>query len=144
MLKQHTPKMYGDGKVRLHAFLLSALNRSGMSTLYPGHSRSDRHHSRYGQCPNDITIYVKINSIDKICNSKKNIPNKYVTNSDSNILNFRVMRCSSIALHVIRCTTSIYLSYQVKGKGNSIPLQAWTGPEGSRRLRLLDFKTISA
>jgi hypothetical protein len=30
----------------------------------------------------------------------------------------------------------------VKGKGNAIPLQAWTGPEGSRRLRLPDFKTI--
>jgi len=29
---------------------------------------------------------------------------------------------------------------QVKGK--AIPLQAWTGPEGSRRLRLPDFKTI--
>jgi len=29
-----------------------------------------------------------------------------------------------------------------KGKGNAIPLQAWTGPEGSRRLRLPDFKTI--
>jgi hypothetical protein len=25
---------------------------------------------------------------------------------------------------------------------NAIPLQAWTGPEGSRRLRLPDFKTI--
>ena len=25
----------------------------------------------------------------------------------------------------------------------AIPLQAWTGPEGSRRLRLPDFKTIS-
>jgi hypothetical protein len=29
-----------------------------------------------------------------------------------------------------------------KGKGKAIPLQAWTGPEGSRRLRLPDFKTI--
>jgi len=26
--------------------------------------------------------------------------------------------------------------------GKAIPLQAWTSPEGSRRLRLLDFKTI--
>jgi len=30
----------------------------------------------------------------------------------------------------------------VKAKGKAIPLQAWTGPEGSRRLRLADFKTI--
>jgi hypothetical protein len=30
----------------------------------------------------------------------------------------------------------------VKGKGKAIPLQALTGPGGSRRLRLPDFKTI--
>jgi hypothetical protein len=29
-----------------------------------------------------------------------------------------------------------------KVKGKAIPLQAWTGPEGSRRLRLPDFMTI--
>jgi hypothetical protein len=29
-----------------------------------------------------------------------------------------------------------------KGKGKAIPLQAWTGPEGSRRLRFPDVKTI--
>jgi hypothetical protein len=28
-------------------------------------------------------------------------------------------------------------------KGKAIPLQGWTGPEGSIRLRLPDFKTIS-
>ena len=28
------------------------------------------------------------------------------------------------------------------GKGKAITLQPWTGPEGSRRLRLPDFKTI--
>jgi len=27
-------------------------------------------------------------------------------------------------------------------KGKAIPLQTWTGPEGSRRLRLADFKKI--
>ena len=31
---------------------------------------------------------------------------------------------------------------KVKDKVKAIPLQAWTGPEGSRRLRLPDFKTI--
>ena len=29
-----------------------------------------------------------------------------------------------------------------KGKVKAIPLQAWTGPGGSRRLTLEDFKTI--
>jgi hypothetical protein len=29
-----------------------------------------------------------------------------------------------------------------KGKGKEIPLQALTGPEGSRSLKLPDFKTI--
>jgi hypothetical protein len=31
---------------------------------------------------------------------------------------------------------------EVKKKGKAIPLQAWAGPEGSRRLRLPEFKTI--
>jgi hypothetical protein len=31
----------------------------------------------------------------------------------------------------------------VKGKGKAIPLQAWTDPEVSRRLRHPDFMTIS-
>jgi hypothetical protein len=30
---------------------------------------------------------------------------------------------------------------RTKGKGNAIPLQTWTGPEDSRRLKLPDFKT---
>jgi hypothetical protein len=31
---------------------------------------------------------------------------------------------------------------QHKGKGKTIPLQAWTDPKGSREIRLPDFKTI--
>jgi hypothetical protein len=30
-----------------------------------------------------------------------------------------------------------------KGKGKAIPLQSWTGPEGSRKLKLPVFKTIA-
>ena len=30
-----------------------------------------------------------------------------------------------------------------KGKGKAIPLQAWTGPEGSRKLRFPDFVTTA-
>jgi hypothetical protein len=36
--------------------------------------------------------------------------------------------------------TDVLLNYG--GKGKAIPLQAWTCPEGSKRLRLPDFKTI--
>ena len=35
-----------------------------------------------------------------------------------------------------------FIDLKVKGKGKAIPLQAWRGPEGSRRLRLPDFKTV--
>jgi len=35
-----------------------------------------------------------------------------------------------------------HIDIKGKGKGKAIPLQARTGPEGSRRLRLPDFKTI--
>jgi len=31
---------------------------------------------------------------------------------------------------------------KVKGIGTAIPVQTWTGPEGSGRARLPDFKTI--
>ena len=30
-----------------------------------------------------------------------------------------------------------------KGKGKAVPLQAWIGPEGSRKLRFLDFVTMA-
>jgi hypothetical protein len=38
--------------------------------------------------------------------------------------------------------TFMYHFMFTKVKGKAIPLQASTGPEGSRRLRLPDFKTI--
>jgi hypothetical protein len=31
---------------------------------------------------------------------------------------------------------------RIMNSKKEIPLQAWTGPEGSRRLRLPDFKTV--
>jgi len=40
-------------------------------------------------------------------------------------------------------TPVLYTGSKVlKGKGKAIPLQAWTGPEGSRRFSLPDFKTV--
>ena len=39
-------------------------------------------------------------------------------------------------------TTSSYQS-KGKGKGKAVPLQAWSGPEGSRKLRWSDFMTTA-
>jgi type IV secretory pathway component VirB8 len=38
--------------------------------------------------------------------------------------------------------TEYHVYIKVKDKGKAIPVQAWRGPEGSRRLRLPDFMTI--
>ena len=38
--------------------------------------------------------------------------------------------------------TRVKGKYYLKGKGKATPLQAWTGHEGSRRLRLPDLQTI--
>ena len=32
---------------------------------------------------------------------------------------------------------------KVKDKGKSVPLQAWSGPEGSRKVRFPDFMTTA-
>jgi len=39
--------------------------------------------------------------------------------------------------------TISYIQSAVIEKGKAIPLQVWADPEGSRRLRLPDLKTIS-
>jgi hypothetical protein len=58
-------------------------------------------------------------------------------------------QCTSLYSLECRWTGKYYYILQsavhipdIKGKGKAILLQAWTGPEGSRRLRLPDFKTI--
>jgi hypothetical protein len=42
-------------------------------------------------------------------------------------------------LNTVHATVISTIKYR---KGKAIPLQAWTSPEGSRSLRLPDFKTI--
>jgi len=36
-----------------------------------------------------------------------------------------------------------YFAITHNGKGKAVPLQAWTGPEGSRKLRFPDFVTTA-
>ena len=46
-------------------------------------------------------------------------------------------------MHTVKNNTdALEAASRETGKGQSIPLQAWTDPEGSRRLRLAYFKTL--
>jgi hypothetical protein len=56
-----------------------------------------------------------------------------------------VLMINTFGQNKMNCLNSrVIISFQRdgKGKGKAIPLRAWTGPEGSRKLRLPDFKTI--
>jgi len=48
-------------------------------------------------------------------------------------------------LHVsrIRVKSNLPSAGNIKKKGYTVPLQAWTGPEGSRKLRLPDVVTTA-
>jgi len=45
----------------------------------------------------------------------------------------------------LRAETCNDIKYGItgKGKGKAVPLQAWSGPEGSRRLRVPDYMTTA-
>jgi hypothetical protein len=47
-------------------------------------------------------------------------------------------------LHLVVLVVVVVVVVVVQGKGKAIPLQALTGPEGFRRLRLPDFNTFTA
>jgi hypothetical protein len=46
------------------------------------------------------------------------------------------------ALHNGRIPGTFHFGYKSKGKGRAILVQAWSGPYGSRRLRLPDLMTV--
>ena len=41
------------------------------------------------------------------------------------------------------CTGGRTMTGENKIKGKAVPLQAWSGPEGSRKLKFLDFMTTA-
>ena len=46
-----------------------------------------------------------------------------------------------VAQYLNHCATAVPYTISVKGKGKSVPLQAWIGPEGSRKFWFPDFMT---
>ena len=41
------------------------------------------------------------------------------------------------------CHATVHSFYEELDKGKAVPLQAWSGPEGSRKLRFPDFMTTA-
>jgi hypothetical protein len=48
-----------------------------------------------------------------------------------------ILICDGISLRYF------YFIPMCKGKGKAVPLQAWSGPEGARKLRLPDYITTA-
>jgi len=59
-----------------------------------------------------------------------------------NITGRQVLVCRYLYLEIHYMSEYICNLCTCTVKGKPIPLQAWTGPEGSRSLRLPDFKTV--
>jgi hypothetical protein len=55
-----------------------------------------------------------------------------------------VLVCELLITVRILITLRFRFSISVRYKGKTIPLKTWTGPEGSRSLRLPDFKTFDS
>ena len=49
--------------------------------------------------------------------------------------------CKMLGLVYVCVCVCIYIYIYIKGK--AVPLQAWSGPEGSRKLRFPDYVTIA-
>jgi hypothetical protein len=62
------------------------------------------------------------------------------------VLNDVFFNCLNYKLSYFKVGHPAVLSYNrlSKAKCKAIPVQPWTGPEGSRKLRFPDFKTIGS
>ena len=49
----------------------------------------------------------------------------------------------AIKVAVDKYTSRPSAKNKINGKGKAVPLQAWSGPEGSRKLRFPDFMTTA-
>ena len=76
-------------------------------------------------------VYEIMNYSGRSCWLMQRRYNDYITSCmlDSSVPSIRSLHCHTLG----RCN----------GKGKAVPLQAWTDPEGSRKLRFPDFVTMA-
>ena len=59
------------------------------------------------------------------------------------VINYRPMTCLTTMYKTLTGIITRRISTHLNGKGKAVPLEAWCGPEGSRKLRLPDFMTTA-
>jgi hypothetical protein len=69
-----------------------------------------------------------------------NLPQQFII---VNLSPFQSLSFDFIAHFRERIFHIFVLKGQGKGKGKAVPLQAWNGPEGSRKLRFADYMTTA-
>ena len=69
-----------------------------------------------------------------------------LVHSFSYYVNFFSLHVSGDCVSIVRRNNCVYVALETcysgtcgKGKGKAVPLKAWTGPEGSGKLRFTDF-----
>jgi len=70
-------------------------------------------------------VYIVTQSVRYICNTRS-----------------KIGTCRQILVELSNKTVGKFRCFIYIYEGKAIPLQAWTGPEASRSLRLPDFKTV--
>ena len=96
------------------------------------HAMRLRHIIIYGLCVSILFVHTISRTVRF---SKK----KKLLNAKCVLIFIKILSETILTLRKIQPDIVIKVG---KGKGKAIPLRAWTGPEGSRRLRIPDFKTI--
>jgi hypothetical protein len=61
----------------------------------------------------------------------------------NSVLEYVVFHEVSIMIYCIILAVTGRSSIVSKGKGKAVPLQAWSGPEGSRKVRFPDYMTTT-
>jgi len=95
-------------------------------------------------------VILKVISFDDVRDVAQAVGGRFLSlqRPGMNIRSYRVRFVSmvtgfTVSTIIFLCSCVVYrIGVRRIVKGKAIPIQAWTGPEGSGKLRIPDFKTI--
>jgi len=151
-----------------YCLLISSISLAGVTyrSLFWWYISSDTQHGTTNYRTNFRLAYDLISSVTKKyggsarkvpyinlsredVKSRKNLHSRSSGTDDSNVTSAKFCRrfdssyIMSVSYKDRLMHTYIFHTALLEGKGKSVPLQAWSGPEGSRKLRFSDFMTMA-